>query len=83
MNEFTKDKSLGSLSRIACFIIGVIISSIVFVWGFNYRHDNILSHTITFLGFDMTGWITIAIIVLIGVFGGYLIQVGVRGKTGF
>lgn len=83
MNEFTKDKSLGSLSRIISFIAGIIISSFIFVWGFNYRHDTILTHTVSVLGFDMTGWITIAIIVLIGVFGGYLIQVGVRGKTGF
>lgn len=83
MNDNTSSKGLGSLSRIASFIAGVIISSFIFVWGFNYRHDTIMSYKVAFLGFDMTGWITISIIVLIGVFGGYLIQVGVRGKTGF
>lgn len=83
MNDFKPDKKIGSLTRIIAFFTGVIISSFIFVWGFNYRHDYILNETITFLGYNMTTWITIAIIVLIGVFGGYLIQVGVRGKTGF
>jgi hypothetical protein len=81
--EIVPDKQIGSVSRMIAFIVGLFISSLVFVWGFNYRLDYIAGQTFTFMGFDFTGWLSIAIIVLIGVFGGYLIQVGIRGKTGF
>lgn len=76
-------KRLTSGSRIICFIAGLIISSIVFVWGFTFQMDNIAGYQVSFIGFDMTSLMSIAGIVLVGILGGYLVQVAFRGKTGF
>lgn len=80
IQQMIPDKKLSSITRIICFISGLVLGTYMFIYSF--RYDD-FPHTITILGCDLTGWLLVAGLVLISVFSGWLIQVGLRGRTGF
>lgn len=75
-----EDKTFSSMTRIIAFVVGLVITSYMFMFSFTFTE---FSHTFSIFGFAATTWITVAGLALISVLGGWLIKIGITGKTGF
>lgn len=66
-----------SLSRIIMFIAGLLIVSYMFLYSFEYES---FPWSISFIGYNVTSWIVIVIMVLITFGGSWLMQASILGK---
>lgn len=74
------DKKFGTITRIIIFVVGLMITSYMFMYSFVYED---FPHTFSLFGYSATTWVTVSGLVLISALGGWLIKIGITGKTGF
>jgi len=78
--QLIPDKKLKPSTRIVAFLIGLIIGCFMLAYSFNY---DAFPYDFSILGYQLTRWVLIACLVLLTVFASWLIQISIRGRTGF
>jgi hypothetical protein len=74
------DKQLGGITRIIAFLMGLAIASYLFLYSFHYEK---FPHTITALGYNFTSAVVISVLVMMTIISGWLVKMGITGRTGF
>lgn len=70
----------GTITRLILFGTGLAVASFMLMFSFDYNN---LRQTFTIIGYDISDIIIVAGIVLLTVLSGWLIKIGITGKTGY